>query len=129
MTLSISNVDELPEHMRDQARKKLGKFSAKAKELKYRNVKTEADGHVFDSQREAERYGELGFLYAAREICSLSIQVPFFLSGGIVYVADFVYYDLRERRWVVEDSKGVLTKEYIMKKKLMKEIGIEIQEV
>lgn len=126
--MRINSVSELPEHLRDQARKQLG-TDGPAKALKYRNIKTEADGHIFDSQREAERYGELSLLYAAKEICALSIQVPFFLPGGIVYIADFVYYDLRGKCWVVEDVKGVRIKEYLLKKKLMREIGIEIQEV
>lgn len=129
MTMRINCVEDLPESMRDQARRQLGESSTKAKELKYRNIRTEADGHIFDSQREAERYGELSLLYAAKEISALSIQVPFFLPGGIVYIADFVYFDLREKVWVVEDAKGVRTKEYILKKKLMREIGIEIREV
>jgi hypothetical protein len=90
---------------------------------------TEADGYVFASAREAKRYGELKLQYAAREIAALRLQVPFPLPGGIVYIADFVYYDLRDKRWVVEDVKGVRTKEYQLKKKLMREIGIEIDEV
>lgn len=126
--MRINNINELPGRLRDQARKRLGTDKT-AKELKYRNVMTEADGHVFASAREAERYAELKLLYTAREIAALKIQVPFPLPGGIVYIADFVYYDLREKRWVVEDSKGVRTKEYQLKRKLMKEIGIEIQEV
>lgn len=67
-------------------------------------------------------------MYQAREIASLMIQVPFPLPGGISYIADFVYYDIRRKRFVVEDAKGVKTKEYVMKKKLMREIGIEIEE-
>lgn len=126
--MRINSVSELPERLQEQARKQLGTGGA-AKALKYRNVKTEADGYVFDSQREAERYGELSLRYAAKEIAALMIQVPFFLPEGIVYFADFVYYDLLEKRWVVEDVKGVRTKEYQLKRKLMKEIGIEIMEI
>lgn len=45
------------------------------------------------------------------------------------YVADFVYRD-RQGRLVVEDVKGVRTKEYIIKKKLMLWVyGIEVKEV
>jgi hypothetical protein len=103
--------------------------SKSIKESKYHNIKTEVDGHVFDSKHEAERYGELCFMFAAKEIAALGLQVSFPLPGGIQYIADFVYYDLKCRCWVVEDAKGVRTKEYKIKQKLMKEIGIEIREV
>lgn len=128
MVLRVNDVGELPEQMQAQVRKKLGVGNTAAKDLKYHNVRTEADGHIFDSQHEAVRYGELKLMYQAREIASLMIQVPFPLSGGISYIADFVYYDIRRKRFVVEDAKGVKTKEYVMKKKLMREIGIEIEE-
>ena len=128
MGLNINRIEDLPEKYREQARQKLGSDGF-AKEIKFHNKPTEADGHLFPSEHEACRYGELRLLYEAKSISALSIQVPFFLSGGIIYIADFVYYDLRDKRWIVEDAKGVRTKEYIMKKKLMREIGIEIQEV
>jgi hypothetical protein len=129
MALRADRIDDLPESLRQQAREKLGVSCNVAKDLKYHNIRTEADGHVFPSRHEAERYGELKLMYQAREISSLMIQVPFPLAGGLCYIADFVYYDIRRRRFVVEDAKGVRTKEYVMKKKLMKEIGIEIEEV
>ena len=128
MSLTFNSVGDLPEKHQAQARKKLGE-SGQAKQSKYRNVRTEADGHVFDSRREADRYGELQLLYAAKEIAVLMIQVPFPLPGGIMYIADFVYYDIARKEFVIEDAKGVRTKEYLLKKKLMREIGIHIQEV
>lgn len=46
------------------------------------------------------------------------------------YVADFVYWDLENNCMVVEDAKGMRTKEYIIKRKLMLHIyGIRIKEV
>ena len=82
----------------------------------------------------------------AGEIRDLRIQVPFVLIPSQVirddrgrkikterackYVADFVYWDCHRRRKVVEDTKGVRTKEYIIKKKLMLYVhGIVIYEV
>ena len=128
MSYRVNSAEDLPDRLREQVQKKMGQ-SGKAAACKYNNIRTEADGHIFDSKREAERYGELKLLYGAREIAALMIQVPFPLPGGIMYLADFVYFDLHERRFVVEDVKGCKTKEYIIKKKLMKEIGIEIREV
>ena len=46
------------------------------------------------------------------------------------YVADFVYTDRATGQTVVEDTKGVRTKEYIIKRKLMLHVhGIRIKEV
>ena len=50
------------------------------------------------------------------------------LEREVKYVADFVYLD--EGFTVVEDTKGVKTKDYIIKRKLMlKEHGIRIKEI
>lgn len=46
------------------------------------------------------------------------------------YIADFVYTDKTTGQTVVEDTKGVRTKEYIIKRKLMLHVhGIRIKEV
>lgn len=111
---------------------------------KYRNVKTEVDGIVFDSGKEAMRYGELKMLEQTGEIHELALQVPFRLDVDGVhvcdYVADFVYYptpdpspngraQFGEGRMVVEDVKGKRTEMYRLKKKLMLAChGIEIVE-
>lgn len=123
----VTRIEDLPKRLQEQARKKLGE--EEPKKSKYHNVKTSADGIIFDSTHEATRYKELCLLCKAKEICALSTQVKFVLPGGIVYIADFMYYDLRSLSFVVEDAKGFRTKEYRIKKKLMHEIGIEIEEV
>ena len=52
------------------------------------------------------------------------------LERAVHYVADFVYTDNETGRTVVEDTKGVRTKEYIIKRKLMLYVhGIRIKEV
>ena len=107
---------------------------------KYGNKKVEVDGIVFDSKREARRYLELTLLEKAGEIRNLERQVKFELipsqriDGKVVerscdYVADFTYYD-KDGRYVVEDTKGMKTKDYIIKRKLMLYIHkIRIREV
>ena len=35
------------------------------------------------------------------------------------YISDFEYYDARTGELIVEDTKGVRTKDYIIKRKLM----------
>lgn len=117
---------------------------------KYHNVKTRRDGLTFDSKKEHKRYNELLLLQQAGEITHLRRQVKFLLiptqrepniigpRGGVKkgkllerecsYIADFVYG--KNGKMVVEDTKGVRTKDYIIKRKLMLKIyGIRIREI
>lgn len=51
------------------------------------------------------------------------------LEKSVCYVADFVYTIAETGENVVEDSKGVRTKDYIIKRKLMLAVhGIRIKE-
>ena len=123
------------------------------KPAKYHNKPTErvtASGAVlrFDSQKEARRYDELAALERAGKIRDLRMQVDFTLQEAytdgegrrvraIRYRADFTYWRYDDPpggwvRFVVEDvkSRATRTKEYVMKRKLMKErFNIDIQEV
>lgn len=96
-------------------------------------------GQVFDSKKELARWRELKLLEQAGEITNLRRQVPFELipaqrepdttgprgrvkKGKLLerptrYIADFVY-DAPGGQ-VVEDTKGMRTEAYIMKRKLM----------
>lgn len=106
---------------------------------KYGNRKTTVNGITFDSKHEATRYVELRYMERAGMISDLQTQVPYELipsqkRGGKVverpvkYVADFVYK--RDGETVVEDAKGLRTKEYIIKRKLLLwEYGLQIVEV
>lgn len=102
---------------------------------KYKAQKTPCmNGHVHDSKKEAERCNELHFLQRANQICSLEIQKVFPILGSekydkpmkneqkVDYKADFYYYDLHLQKWVIEDSKGHRTKDYILKRKLVKHL-------
>lgn len=104
---------------------------------KYGNHKTQVDGHVFDSAKEAERYKSLVLLERAGSIDGLRIQVPFVLAPGAVvkgrkrppirYIADFVYLESGEI--IVEDCKGVRTDVYRLKRHLMMVVhGVDIRE-
>ncbi len=119
---------------------------------KYRNTKTEVDGIVFDSKKEAARYNELKRLESMGEIKDLKRQVRYELlpeqrepdsigkrgavkNGKIierecVYFADFVYTRTEDGKTVVEDTKGMRTKDYILKRKMMLYFyGIRITEI
>ena len=119
---------------------------------KYHAKKVTVNGITFDSQREARRYKELLLLERAGKISALQRQARFtliptqrefsceigkngcfkkgkVLERPVIYVADFVYEN-EQGAQVVEDTKGMKTPEYIIKRKLMLERwGIRIREV
>lgn len=119
------------------------------KRSKYGSRKVVRDGIKFDSEREAARFGELKVLRAMGRIRDLRLQVNFTLVEGyktiegkrikpLVYRADFTYERATEPdcngtvHWLreVEDAKGMKTKDYLLKKKLMQDkYGITIREV
>lgn len=106
----------------------------KKKRSKYGNSKTEVDGEIFDSAKEADRYKDLVLLRKAGVIGLLRRQVEYELNPGgthsLKYLADFVYVIRSTGVTVVEDVKGFRTREYKKKKRLMKKVhNIEIQEV
>ena len=105
---------------------------------KYGNHKVETYEGTFDSKKEYQRWKELKALQNAGKINNLRRQVPYLLvptqrtedrtERAVRYFADFVYE--RNGVVVVEDTKGVKTPEYIIKRKLLLYMyGIEIQEV
>lgn len=106
---------------------------------KYKSKKTVVNGIVFDSRTEAKRYSELLLLERAGVIKNLELQKSFELipsqkiNGKVVerpckYIADFVYEE--NGKTVVEDTKGMRTDKYIIKRKLMLyKYGIQIKEV
>lgn len=119
---------------------------------KYHNRRVEYEGIVFDSLKEKRRYCQLQLMEKQGIISDLRLQVPYELLPAIYedeivklktktkvvkrcvqksvkYVADFVYKDRYEYE-IVEDVKGQRTKEYILKKKMMRALlGITITEV
>ena len=119
------------------------------------NKVKDADGEVFDSLLERRRWAYLQIAEKAGEIQNLERQKKYILipaqyaasdevyqkgphkgepkPGKLLekecsYYADFVY--LKDDRVIVEDAKGVETKEFRIKKKLMlKEYGIAVKVV
>ena len=117
---------------REEAKRAATEIKVEPARAKYRNKRTTIDGRTFDSKLEATRYVELKRHMEGGVIFGLKCQVAFTLevNGSLIckYVADFVYVDIDGNR-VVEDAKGVRTRDYILKKKLMAAIhGIHIKE-
>jgi hypothetical protein len=90
---------------------------------KYGAVQTEVDGIKFPSKKEAARYTQLRLLERAGNIRKLELQPRFALiadggqpvkypvknseNGRQAYaLMDFKYFDIENRRWIVEDVKG-----------------------
>jgi hypothetical protein len=120
---------------------------------KYSNIKTCVNGISFDSRKEARRYSELLLLQRAGAIRDLELQKKYVLIPAqyetyerygkkgqrlqdgqrlvekeCAYLADFVYQE--DGKTIVEDTKGMKTKDYIIKRKLMLYVhGIKIKEV
>ena len=122
---------------------------------KYGNRKTVVDGITFDSKKEANRFRELQLLERAGKITALQRQVKYvliptqreftneiykkgahyghFKPGKVLekecsYIADFAY--IQDGAYIVEDTKGVRTEAYKIKRKLMLErYGIQVKEV
>ena len=111
-----------------------------ASSSKYGNERVQVDGIKFASKKEARRYAELKLCVRAKVVKDLQCQVPYEIipkqqgERAAHYVADFTYWELQalppaEQRlrpgargvwvFVVEDTKGFRTADYILKRKLM----------
>lgn len=108
-------------------------------------------GHIHDSKKEALRCNELHMLLRGKQIRDLEIQKSYLIIPAIYnevdtkevykrgdlkgklkkkrvcveeaayYNADFVYFDKQLGKMVIEDCKGKRTKDYILKRKLVKQ--------
>ena len=101
---------------------------------KYKAIRTIVDGVTFASKREAHRYMDLKLLLRGGKITDLKLQAeyPVVVNGKQIckYISDFQYYDKERKCIVVEDSKGIATPLYRLKRKLVEAIyDIEIVEV
>lgn len=151
--MDIRDISRFSPSAQRQIAEKLG-ASLHPKQAKYHNrrsARTLPNGktYIFDSLKEAKRYDELALLLADGKIRDLRLQRQFTLQESYIsadgerirairYVSDFTYErptlpDCNgEVYWllVVEDTKGVRTSDYKLKKKLMQEkFGISIKEI
>lgn len=110
---------------------------------KFGNQVCYADGYTFQSKLERDYYYELKIKLKAGLIRNLLLQQSFVIMDEItlygkkqkarVYIADFTFFEDDKdgnSHFVVVDTKGKLTPEYILKRHAMKlRNNIEIREV
>ena len=107
-------------------------YRQQPKRSKYGNRKVTIDGVQFDSVAESKFYSVLKLREKAGEVYEVELQKPYALTvnGQLVctYKCDFAFYDALVKRNRVVDVKGVQTKDFIIKKKLMRAVhGIDVE--
>lgn len=136
-----------------EAQKRLAELTQNAegrkpKDNKYHAKPTDrvlSDGTVihFDSKKEASYFDTLKAMEVAGVVKDIRLQVQFLLKPAytdgrtgerfraINYLADFTYWQMEDGVWKfhIADSKGHITKEYALKKKIMADMGYYIEEV
>jgi len=95
-------------------------FNPRAKKNKYNNKRTVVDGINFQSILEAKYYIKLKAWVELGEVVGFFRQVPLDLAGGIKYRMDFLIF-FKDGTCECVDVKGVETKEFKLKKKLIEE--------
>ena len=134
---SIKNIKgecESPFLIENTFNRKYPREASSSNPSKYWNIKTEANGILFDSKKEADRYLELLLLIKSKNIYLLKLQERFNLLNAfttiegkrinaITYTPDFTYFDTETNRKVIEDVKNehTATQQFKIKWKLMQE--------
>jgi hypothetical protein len=77
-----------------------GKVVNKTKSSKFNNIKSEIDGHTFDSNKEAEFYGSLKIKKNAGLIKDFSMQVQYDILVNNIHIA-YYYLDFK-----IENNDG-----------------------
>lgn len=119
-----AKLSDLPPHMQDQARAKLGLGPEHPETTlnKYNAKPSKMAGRSFASRLERDRAAELVMLEECGEISGLEFQPMVKLSDALVsYKPDFMY--TQDGRTVYEDAKGVVTDRFRMIKRLWSAYG------
>lgn len=119
--------------------KATGRPAPAPKKSKYGNRKVTCEGITFDSMAEARRWQQLRQMETHGRIKDLARQVSFQLAPAVrfhdafkdkrplTYRADFTYTDENDNL-IIEDVKGHITDEFIIKRHLMKAyLGLDIR--
>jgi sucrose-6-phosphate hydrolase SacC (GH32 family) len=107
-----------------EGKKRLNKYGAK---------RTMIDNITFDSKAEARYYQNLRYREALGEVTDVKLQEPFVVLGPkgqvvCTFRADFVFWDVAEKRRRIIDVKGKQTRENRLKQKVVEAfLGITIE--
>ena len=107
-----------------EGKRRLNKYGAK---------RTMIDGHVFDSKAEARYYANLKLREGLGEVTDVRLQEPFVVIGPkgqvvTTFRADFVFWDVKEKRRRIIDVKGKQTAESKLKQRVVEAfLGIQIE--
>ena len=106
-------------------------ISSKPRKHKYNAKPCEVNGIKYRSQKEMKRHQELLLMEKAGEITDLKREVPFIIvpsvtingkkAREVIYRADFTYFN-GKGELITEDTKGIRTPVYKLKKRLMQNV-------
>jgi hypothetical protein len=107
-----------------------GRFVNKTKLSKFNSIKSEIDGHTFDSKKEAEFYGSLKIKKNSGFIKDFKIQVQYDIMVNNIHIAyyyldfqienndgSFEYIDIKGKD--KKSNKFIKTSTFALKKKLV----------
>lgn len=109
---------------------RVGEHASKKEHYRAQQLKLWQRAGIISDLREQVSYELIPAQYGE---CGTDLKgkpVKVLLERAVRYVADFVYTDTETGQTIVEDTKGMRTKEYIIKRKLMLAVhGIRIKEI
>lgn len=155
--MHYNSVDDMPDGLRKLYEKQMAKQTSPAAapkietkpdgKRKYHNLPTERllpNGEVikFRSKKESAYYDNLIVLQKAGIVRDIRLEYqylikPAYTDGAtgerfraVSYLADFVYDKYEDGEWKrrIVDTKGRRTKDYIIKRKLLADMGIIVEE-
>lgn len=89
---------------------------------KYNAIKTNLDGHIFDSKLESRRWVDLKLMEKTGLIFELKRQTCIHLMPRVKYKTDFDYVN-KTGVHIYEDVKGVMTERFNLIKRIWKQCG------
>jgi len=94
---------------------------------KFGAIRSESEGIKFPSKLERNYFDKLKLMVKSGSLTMFLRQPKFDIGGGCTYSADFIEF-YPDGTCRIVDCKGVLTKEFVMKKKIVESLyPIEIE--
>ena len=110
--------------------KRVGCQASKKEQYRAEQLKLMQKAGVISNLREQVPYALIPAQYGECGRSFMGHTTRVLLERSCKYIADFVYTDCKTGQTIVEDTKGMRTREYVIKRKLMLYLhGIRIKEV